>query len=225
MAHPVKGEGKPSIPLKLQPLAPICLSVRLAEPLKLKALQAPGYYALALRAIGQDLANLYPNDLAIEVQADGFMVRGHCLKHRLETVNGKPQASILTMPIGRLFQRAGAKPDPSNDIVEFSRGYSSHDIDRLDQTGAAYRTGMNRIPDPRTLGEALRTIGRLIDGNNCRLTALKKLPDRLIVEYFDHDDQPQREEMTNHELYKLQRAYYGKRGTFEFIYKWKGRET
>lgn len=212
--------------LKFLPLAPISLLVRLAEPLKLKTLQAPGYYALALRAIGQDLANLYPIDLAIEAQTDGFIVRGHCQRYRLDGEPSKPQGQKLAALVGKLFQRADApaRADPRDDIVEFSRTYSSHDIDRLDQAGAAYRTGMNRIPDPRTLGEALRTIGRLIDGNKCRLTSINKLPDRLIVEYQDHDDQPQREEMTNHELYKLQRTYYGKRGTFEFIDKWKGFE-
>ncbi len=200
--------------------------MRLAEPLKLKTLQAPGYYALALRAIGQDLTNLYPIDLQIEVLDGAFIVRGHCPRRRLDGEPTKSEGQNLSALIGKLFQRGEipATPDPRNDIVEFSRSYSSQDIDRLDQAGAAYRTGMNRIPDPRTLGEALRTVGRLIDGNNCRLTSLKKIPDRLIVEYQDPDDQPQREEMTNQELNKLQRSYYGKRGTFEFIDKWKGRE-
>lgn len=208
------------------PFLSISNSMQLAEPLRIRPLHAPGYYALALRAIGQDLANLYPNDLAIEFEAGSFIVHGHCTRYRLDGEPTKPQSPKLAALVGKLFQRADtpAQADPRDDIVEFSRNYSSQDIDRLDQAGAAYRTGMNRIPDPRTLGEALRTIGRLIDGNKGRLTSLKKLPDRLIVEYHDRDQQPQRKELTNQELYKLQRSYYRKRGTFEFFDIWRGNE-
>jgi len=200
--------------------------VRLAEPLKLKPLQAPGYYALALRAIGQDLARLYPFDLEIEPQTDGFIVRGHCPKARLEGEATKPEKPPLVDMLAKLFRRPAepARPAPQAEIVEFDRIYDSQDIDRLDQLGARYRTGMARIPDPRTLGESQRTIGLLIDTNNCQLTLLKKFSDHLVIEYRDIDDQPQREEMTNFELYKLQRSYYGNRGTFKLIDKWKGRE-
>ena len=200
--------------------------MRLAEPLKLKTLQAPGYYTLALRAIGQDLANLFPCDLAIEAQAGGFIVRGHCPRGRLEGEVPKTQKPALIESLGKLFRRPAesARPDPGAEIVEFTRVYESQDIDRLDQHRLKYRTGMNRIPDPRTLGESLRTIGRLIDANNCQLTLLKKFTDRLIVEYRDIDDQPQSEELTTLELHKLQRQYYGNRGTFKLVDKWKGRE-
>jgi len=83
---------------------------------------------------------------------------------------------------------------------------------------------MTRIPDPRTLGESQRTIGLLIDTNNCQLTSLKKFSNRLAIEYRDVNDQPQCEEMTNFELYKLSRSYYDNRGSFKIIDKWKGRE-
>lgn len=206
---------------------PIFHAVRLAEPLKIKSLQAPGYFALALRAIGQDLANLYPCDLVIEAQANGFAVRGHCPSARLGGTAAKAASASWGASLRNLFRprTASPSPPPQDEIVEFSRVYDSQDIDRLDQLGARYRTGMNRIPDPRTLGESLRTIGRLIDANNCQLTLVKKYSDRLVIEYRDTDDQPQHEEMTNFELYKLQRNYYGNRGTFKLIDKWKGRET
>ncbi len=205
---------------------PISYHVRLAEPLKLRPLQAPGYFALALRAIGQDLANLYPCDLAIDAQANGFAVRGHCAKARLEGEAPKREKPPIGELLGKLFRRAAepARPAPRSEIVEFSRLYDGQEIDRLDQLGARYRTGMNRIPDPRTLGESLRTVGRLLDANHCQLTSLKQFSDRLVIEYRDADDQPQRQEMTNHELYKLQRSYYGNRGTFKVIDKWQGRE-
>ena len=129
--------------------------------------------------------------------------------------------------VGTLFRRRAepARPDPGQEIVEFRRFYSSQDIDRLDQLRARLRGGRTRISDPRTLGESLRTIGRMIDANNCRLTLLKKSTDRLVVEYRDTDDQRQTEEFTNIELYKLQRSYYGNRGTFKAIDMWKGRQS
>lgn len=201
--------------------------MRLAEPLKLKSLQAPGYYTLALRAIGQDLAKLFPCDLEIIAAADGFTVRGHCPRGRLDGVKAKTDKSALQSLLGKFFQRPApaGQPDTISEIVDFTRVYNGQDIDRLDQRGARYRTGMNRIPDPRTLGESLRTIGRLIDANNCQLTSLKKFSDRLVIEYRDTNEQSQCEEMTNFELYKLQRSYYGKRGSFTPVDKWKGREV
>jgi hypothetical protein len=49
--------------------------------------------------------------------------------------------------------------------------------------------------------------------------------DRLVVEYHDTYDQPQREEMTNSKLYKLQRRYYGSAGRFNPLKMWRERQN
>jgi len=79
---------------------------------------------------------------------------------------------------------------------------------------------MNRIPDARSLSEALRTIGRLIDANHGHLISVVRNQDRVIVEYRAKDDLPQREEITHFELYKLQQRFYKNRGTFKPVDLW-----
>lgn len=204
---------------KIAEIAPITIPMRPTEPLKRKSLQAPGYYALALRAIGQDLARLFPCDWEIVTQPDGFSVRGHCPKACIDSGAADCAKPAVKSLLGQLWRRPApsVRPDPAAEVVEFNRIYGSQEIDRLDQLGANYRSAMNRIPDPRSLGESLRTIGRMIDANHCQLTLLKKFPDRLVVDYRDNDNQRQTEELTKVELDKLQRRYYDDRGKFNLI--------
>jgi hypothetical protein len=210
--------------------------VKLAEPLKLHFEQVPERFARDLRAIGQDLANLFPYDLAIELQGTEYVARGHCARKRIEVEGPKAERSgvksfydkYLNRDLHTLFPKSQpevipeANTNPEAEIIEFSRRYSPEDIDRLDEAGLKHRTGMNRIPDARNLGESLRTIGRLIDANKCHLTFIKKQQDHIAVEYRDADDQPQKQELTDFELNKLQRLYYKNRGSFNPIDRWKG---
>ena len=210
--------------------------MKLAEPLKLKVDQAQGYYARALRAIGQDLLNLYPEDVEIETHGKDFVARGHCARKRIEGERPKAERpgvksfydKYLNRDLHTLFPKSEAEvipeanADPQAEIIEFSRTYSPDDIDRLDEAGLKHKTGMNRLPDARSLGESLRTVGRLIDVNKCQLTLLKKEQDHVEVEYLDANDQRQNKKLTLLELYKLQQRYYANRGSFSPTDLWKG---
>ena len=190
-------------------------SVRLAEPIKLHFEQVPEHYARDLRAIGQDLANLFPYDLEIELQGKEYVARGHCARKRLEAETPKTQKPSLKSAFVKLLNRDVQAPleNSGTETAEFSRSYTAEDIDRLDSLGTSHRTGMVRIPDARSLGESLRTIGRLLDVNKGHLVSLVRNQDHVIVEYRDQDDAQQKEELKNFELYKLQQRFYKARGT------------
>ena len=210
--------------------------MKLAEPLKVKVDQAQGYYARVLRAIGQDLLNLYPQDLEIETHGKNFIARGHCARKWIERERPKEERlgaksfydKYLNRDLHTLFPKSEAEvipeanADPQAEIIEFSRTYSPDDIDRLDEAGLKHRTGMNRLPDARSLGESLRTVGRLIDASKSQLTLLRKDRDHVEVQYLDANNQPQKEQLTLSELYKLQQRYYANRGSFNPTDLWKG---
>src|SRR5574341_711982 len=212
--------------LKRVKVQPIATDVKLADPLKLKGDLATEHYARVLRVIGQDLTNLFPQDFEIQSQGKEFVVRGHCARKRLEEKIAQTEKlsvkSIFVKILNRELHVPASNAEP--DIVEFSRTYTPEDIDRFDEIALSRRTGMNRIPDPRSLGESLRTIGRLLDANKGQLTLLVGNQDRVIVEYRDQDDQPQKEELKHLDLYKLQQRFYKNRGTFNPIDQWKGHD-
>src|SRR5215510_16044086 len=96
-----------------------------------------GYHARALRAIGQDLADLLPDSLTIEPNGDSFLVHGMCNRARLESqqasgtwdnlrkMSAKLRAGMIRPPIG----------EPDLDLTPFTRSYNAADIDRLDARG------------------------------------------------------------------------------------------
>jgi len=134
------------------------------------------------RQPGQNLANLLPVAPEIEAIGSVYMCTASASENDLKESSTEP-----------------TKSQPPSEVDEFSHIYSSLDVDRLDQVGANFRTGMTRIPDPRTLGESQRTTGRLIDANNATDLA-QEILHHLVIEYRDVNDQPQCEEMTNFEL-------------------------
>ena len=204
--------------------------MKLAEPLKLKNELTPGHYARVLRAIGQDLTNLFPQDLEVELQGNIYIARGHCARKRLEGEqpnDGKRGLmsyfkKLLLRDVQTIFSDSDSQSKP--EIVEFTRTYAPEDIDRLDAIGMSHRTGMDRIPDARSLAEALRTIGRLIDANDGHLISLVRNQNRVIVKYRDKDDLPQKEELKHFQLYKLQQRFYKNRSTFKPVDLWTGHD-
>jgi hypothetical protein len=200
--------------------------VKLAEPLKLHFEQVPERFARDLRVIGQDLANLFPYDLEIELQGTDYVARGHCARKRLEAETPKTQKPTLKSAFVKLLNRDVQAPftDSEPEVGEFSRSYSRDDIDRLDSMGTSHRTGMDRIPDARSLGESLRTIGRLLDINKGQLLSLARNQDHVTVEYRDQNDAPQKEELKNFEIYKLQQRFYKARGTAKVRDGWQGHD-
>ncbi len=146
--------------------------MKLSEPFKIKSNEPPGYYDRALRAIGQDLAELFPHQL--------------------------------------------------DEIATLARTYNPDDINRLNEIGLHRRTQAGKIPDIRNLGEALRTIGRVIDADEGRLIKVFRDQRRIAFEYVDKGGATHKAEMTHAELYKLQQRFYDKRDSSDSVDPWKG---
>jgi hypothetical protein len=175
--------------------------------------QAPGYYARALRVIGQDLADLIPENLTIELQGDNFIAQGLCTKSRIEERNPATPWAILSRLcntlFGNIFRTSGREPDL--EFVPFSRTYNAHDIERLDKQGTRQRS-VASMPDIYSLSERLRTIGKVIDAHNGRIVRIFKDLHQIIFEYQDAAGTARKEELSNTELYQLQQRYAAERG-------------
>ena len=67
------------------------------------------------------------------------------------------------------------------------------------------------VPDVYTLGERLRTIGKVIDARQGRIVRVFKDLHQIVFEYWDADGQSRKEELDNTELYQLQQRYAAER--------------
>ena len=175
--------------------------------------QFSGYHARALRAIGQDLADLLPDSMTIEPDGDGFLVHGMCNRARLENQQSNGGWSSLRK-MGAMLRDGIIRPpmgEPDLDLTPFRRSYNAADIDRLDARGNQRRFGAGGIPEIYSLAERLRTIGKVIDGHNGRLGKIFKDLHHIIFEYQDGDDRLRKVELDNTQLYRLQRRYTSER--------------
>jgi len=173
---------------------------------------APGYHARALRAIGQDLADLFPEKLTIELCGDSFVASGTCAKSRAQECAATGRAGLKAWGRKWLKRIVGtSRPgEPELEFAPFSRTYSFHDIERLDSLGSRQRnrTGM---PDIYTLAERLRTIGRVIDDHNGRAVRISKDLQQVVFEYRDPSGALRKEVLNNTELYQLQQRHSAER--------------
>ncbi len=160
-------------------------------------IEAPSY-ALALRVIGQDLAQLFPRVLEIETDGKIFEARGESHPNPFETI----QEGFFARAWKKL--RGIAPPQPAAATSSFSRRYESAEIDRLDQLKRAHRADDFRRADIYSLAERLRTMGAIVDGKNGRLKHLRKHADHLVVEYWDRHNQLQSAKLTTVILYRNQ---------------------
>ena len=200
--------------------------MKFAQSFKLLTSTAPGAYARALRAIGQDLADLFPSLVEIHVYGEKFVVRGECAKERLAAKQSKPQrqgfkdfcADMLARDVATLAGQA------KTVTIPFERSYSAEDINHLDEIGMRRRFGVGKIPDIRSLAETLRTIGRLVDGQSGQLMKIHKDARRIVFEYSDGAGKSHNEMMTIPNLYKLQKSFYEKRGAPVGLDPWQNRK-
>jgi hypothetical protein len=155
-------------------------------------------YARALRAIGQDLADLFLQRVEIGMSGDDFIAQGR----------RRPGASAW-----RNNGQREKLSQPSTAVQDsgFVRTYTPDAIDHLDAMGRARRTGSVQIPDPYSLSERLRMIGRIVDEKNGHLVSLCQNMNTITVQYRDAQDQVQQEEYSILTLYKLQQQYYSGR--------------
>ena len=172
-----------------------------------------GFHARALRAIGQDLADLLPDSLVIEPSGEDFIAHGMCNRARLEIWDADQTLSGLRKLSVKL--RSGfLKPstrEPDLDLAPFNRTYHPVDIDRLDQQGNEQRTDTGGIPEIYSLGERLRTIGKLVDSENGRIIRIFKDLHHITFEYRDGDGNPRKVDLDNTEIYRLQRSHTSER--------------
>ena len=175
--------------------------------------------ARALRVIGQDLADLFPERVEIEVADDRFVVRGegrdksqHMVKNGGVTVSG----------LKKFLRRNGTAnaADTSLSIVPFTRSYTAEDINLLAEGGTLHRKRSEDKPDLYSLSERLRMIGRIIDANGGKLIKLSKDRNTVIFGYQDKSGETHREELSNLSLYKLQQQYYSQRSMLALKDPW-----
>lgn len=176
--------------------------------------QTAGVYARVLRVIGQDLADLLPENLAIERRGDEFVANGFCTKSRMEEIEWATSRAGIKRLIDRVADALIRPParEPDLEFVPFSRTYSAGDIDRLDTQATNQRGNYGGMPDIYSLGERLRTIGKVIDGQNGRIVRIFKDLHQIVFEYQDGDGKARKESLNNTELYQLQQRYATERG-------------
>jgi hypothetical protein len=175
--------------------------------------QFSGFHARALRAIGQDLADLLPDSMTIEPNGDSFLVHGICNRARLESQQASGGWSNLRK-MGAMLRAGIIRPpigEPDLDLTPFTRSYNAADIDRLDARGNQRRYDAGGLPEIYSLAERLRTIGKVIDGHKGRLGKIFKDLHHIIFEYQDGEDQLRKVELDNTQLYRLQRRYTSER--------------
>jgi hypothetical protein len=178
--------------------------------------QTSGFHARALRVIGQDLAGLVPENIAIELHGDSFVAHGLCSKNRVDD-----RVSPLSLcAVKKFFIRMAGmlRPlshEPDLEFVPFTRTYKISDLEHLDESATARRGNRDGIPDIYTLGERLRTIGKVIDGHNGRVIRVFKDLHQIVFEYLDGNGQSRKEELNNTELYQLQQSYTAGRGSVD----------
>jgi len=169
--------------------------------------QTSGFYARALRVIGQDLAPLVPEHLAIELEGENFVARGDCAKSR-----APGQSSTAWVGVKRLINKVSdiirvPSLEPELELVPFTRVYNMDEINRLDAHATKSRRFDSGIPDIYSLGERLRTIGKVIDAQNGRAVKIVKDLHHINFEYRDAEGRSRKEELSNTELYQLQKRY------------------
>ena len=200
--------------------------MKFAESFKILASTSPGAYARALRAIGQDLADLFPESVEIQILGEKFVVRGQCTQDRLAAKQPQPQrkglkdfcADMLARDVSTLTRQA------KSATVQFNRTYTPDDVNQIDEIGVRRRSGVGKIPDIRSLAEMLRTIGRLVDGQGGVLTKIHKDARRIVFEYSDGTGKTHNELMSIPDLYKLQKSFYEKRSAPVGLDPWKNRK-
>ena len=171
--------------------------------------QFSGYHARALRAIGQDLADLLPENLTIEPAGDNFTAHGMCSRRRLESAESTGLRKIgVKLRAGILKHSTG---EPDLDLAPFRRNYDARAIDQLDERGNRNRIGAGGIPEIYSLGERMRTIGKVIDGHDGQLIRIYKDLHHIVFEYRDSDGNLRKVELDNTQLYRLQRRYTAER--------------
>lgn len=198
--------------------------MQLADSFKIKSNDGGGYFARALRAIGQDLHELIPQQLEIVYKEDTFEVQVRCDRKRAEKKNPPAEKSGLKNVFHKLATYRLDKGPGGPDIATYEHSYPPDEISRLDRIGLHRRTQAGKVPDINNLGEALRAVGRIIDAADGKLVRVFRDQRRIAFDYVTKKGETVKTEMTRSELFKLQQSYYDNRSGPKNIDLWKGHD-
>jgi hypothetical protein len=162
-------------------------------------------YARALRAIGQDLTDLFPKLLEINTDGVNFEARGQSHTNPFHRVRERRFNKIWNKLFMKDAKAESIRPELTTEV--FTRTYSPDDIERLDQHYSANRSGQQKKPDNYSLAERLRTMGGIVNSRQGRLKQLRKNADRLFADYWDKDGKIQTAKLTTVILYRNQQSH------------------
>jgi hypothetical protein len=162
-------------------------------------------YARALRAIGQDLTDLFPKVLEIDPDGVNFEARGQSYANPFQQVRDRGFKRLWNKLFGKNTTAQSDTPEPIT--ATFARTYSPDDIERLDRLYSANRTGRRARPDNYSLAERLRTMGGIVNSRKGRLKQLRKNADQLSAEYWDQNGKIQTAKLTTVILYRNQQRH------------------
>lgn len=120
--------------------------------------------AIALRAIGQNLSELFPLNLEIELRDGAFHITGKSLGHIMK--QGENNSERIMQRAWDFLARRKAKLDMLQwqfDTPSISHIYTIGRLIDLDTKHLGHRAALDAIPDVYSLAEPLRIIGRVID--------------------------------------------------------------
>ena len=170
-------------------------------------------YARALRTIGQDLANLFPENLEIEVSGSTYVVR--CQGRNTDSFRATKGAKIS--PIKKMLRNLGTKNSGADSLltesptVPVARTYTPADIDRIYGLQIFGRSRRGGTPDLHSLAERLRTIGRIVHSKPGQLLKIFSHRDSIGFQYRDSTGKVCAEELSHLALHKLQQQYFSQR--------------
>jgi hypothetical protein len=187
------------------------------------------YYARVLRSIGQDLASLIPHQLEIEQKERTFVVQVRCDRKRSESkATAQPVEAPKARGLRGFVQKLNTirldKQSDKSEIITINRSYNPIDISNIDEAGLHRRIQLGKIPDIHDLGEALRTIGRILDAEEGRLVRILKDQRRVTFDYIARGGGTKKVELTRDELYKVQQSYYHGRSGRNTLDLWRGKD-
>jgi hypothetical protein len=157
----------------------------------------------ALRAIGQDLADLRPESLEIQFTGQVYIARG------LGTVRASPAAKKKGS-IGRLLSKLKneERHDGANERepVPFQRTYTLHKIHSLGEDGKSRRRNSPLAPDINVIGERLRAVGKMIESKGGQFIRLALDDYRVAFKFRDAKGELHEEEHTTPALFRSQKT-------------------
>ena len=129
-------------------------------------------YEQVLRSIGQGLEALDVEVFDLEVAGESCIVRGNSTnRKKVEAIDAraikKAFLHVCKTAKGRFLRRT-----PTQELSpcsELTLHFSQSDIERLEREGLELRSKTHSVPNPHSLPQALRTLGRYVDQKEGRL--------------------------------------------------------